>query len=92
MLFNLFELDILLIKIQSQLESRGVLSKMANTERLHLKGIPFSGFKYMRGLGFHLLKYMKGQGKLSFRLVKKPKKGLQMHFMAVKRAEYTVWF
>ena len=60
---------------------------MAFREMLHPKGIPFSGFKCMRGLGFHLLKYMKGQGKLSFRLVKKPKKGLQMHYMVVKRAE-----
>ena len=87
MLFNLFELDILLIKIQSRLESRRVLPKMAYMERLHPKGVPFSGFKYMRGLGFHLLTYMKGQGKLSFRLVKKHKKGLQMHYMSVERAE-----
>ena len=57
---NLFELDILLIKIQSQLESRGILRKMAYTERLHPKGVPFSGVKYMLRLGFHLLKYMKG--------------------------------
>ena len=59
-LFNLLELDILLIKTQSRLESQGVLAKMAFRERLHPNGIPFSGFKYMRGLGFHLLKYMKG--------------------------------
>ena len=71
MLFN-----VLLIKIQSRLESRGVLPKMAYTERLHPKGVPFSGFKYMRGLRFHLLKYMKGLGKLPFRLVKKAHKGL----------------
>ena len=51
---------ILLIKIQSRLESRGVLPKMAYTERFHLEGVPFSGLKYMRGLGFHLLKYIKG--------------------------------
>ena len=51
---------VLLIKIQRRLESRGVLPKMAYTERLHPKGVPFSGFKCMRGLGFHLLKYMKG--------------------------------
>ena len=57
---NLFELDILLIKIQSRLESRGVLPKMAYMERVHPKGVPFSGFEYMRGLGFPLLKYMKG--------------------------------
>ena len=47
-------------QIQRRLESRGVLPKMAYTERLHPKGVPFSGFKYMRGLRFHLLKYMKG--------------------------------
>ena len=51
---------ILLIKIQSRLESRGVLPKMAYTERFHLEGVPFSGLKYMGGLGFHLLKYIKG--------------------------------
>ena len=80
---NLFELDmLLLIKIQSQLEFRGVLPKMAYKERLHPKEVPFLGFKYARGLAFHLLKYMKGERKLSFRLVKKPQKGLQMHFMA----------
>ena len=64
MLFNLFELDIswhIVDQIQSRLESRGVLPTMASyTEKLHPKGVPFSGFKYMRGLGFHLLKYMKG--------------------------------
>ena len=54
LLFDLFELDILLIKTQSRLESPGVLPKMAFRERLHPKGIPFSGFKCMRGL-----KYMK---------------------------------
>ena len=42
-LFDLFELDILLIIIQSRLESPGVLPKMAFWERLHPKGIPFSG-------------------------------------------------
>ena len=42
-LFDLFELDILLIKTQSRLESPGVLPKMAFRERLHPKGIPFSG-------------------------------------------------
>ena len=60
LLFDLFELDILLIKTQSRLESPGVLPKMAFRERLHPKGIPFSGFECMRGLGFHLLKYMTG--------------------------------
>ena len=57
---NLFELDIFLIRIQSRLESLGVPAKMAYMERVHPKGVPFSGFEYMRGLGFHLLKYMKG--------------------------------
>ena len=52
-LFDPFELDILLIK------TRGELPKMAFRERLHPKGIPFSGLKCMRGLGFHLFKYMK---------------------------------
>ena len=57
---NLFELDIFLIRIQSWLESLGVPAKMAYMKRVHPKGVPFSGFEYMRGLGFHLLKYMKG--------------------------------
>ena len=72
-LFDLFELDVLLIKTQRRLVSPEVLPKMAFRERLHPKGIPFSGFKCMRGLGFHLLKYMKGWGKLSFRSVKAQK-------------------
>ena len=59
-LFDLFELDILLIKTQSRLESPGVLPKMAFRERLHPKGIPFSGFKCMKGLGFQMLQYMQG--------------------------------
>ena len=59
-LFDLFELDVLLIKTQSRLVSPGVLPKMAFRERLHPKGIPFSGFKCMRGLECHLLKYMTG--------------------------------
>ena len=29
-------------------------------ERLRLKGVPFSGFRYMKGHGFYSLKYMKG--------------------------------
>ena len=57
--FDLFELDILLIKIQSRLESPAGLPKMAFRERLHPKGIPFSGFKCIRGLGLHLLKFLK---------------------------------
>ena len=42
-LFDPFELDILLIKTQSRLESPRVLPKMGFRERLHPKGIPFSG-------------------------------------------------
>ena len=42
-LFDPFELDILLIKTQSRLESPWVLPKMGFRERLHPKGIPFSG-------------------------------------------------
>ena len=33
---------------------------MANTDRLHPKGVPFSGFRYIKGLGFHKVKYKKG--------------------------------
>ena len=50
-----------------------VLPIMAYTGRLHLKGVPFSGFRYMKGYGFYLLKYMKGKGNLSFGSVKGPK-------------------
>ena len=37
-----------------------VLPIMAYTGRLHPKGVPFSGFRYMKGYRFYLLKYMKG--------------------------------
>ena len=63
MLFNLFELDIFVDKkFKADLNpgGGGVLPKMGYTEKVHPKGVPFSGFKYTRGLGFHLLKYMKG--------------------------------
>ena len=36
----------------------GVLPMMTYTGRLCLKGVSFSGFKYMKGQGFHLLKYI----------------------------------
>ena len=48
---------------------------MAYTERLHPKGVPFSGFKYMLGLGFHLLRY-KRIGKTVILVGKKAQKGL----------------
>jgi len=38
----------------------GALPIMAYTWRLRPKGVPFSGFRYIKGLGFHELKYMKG--------------------------------
>ena len=38
----------------------GVLPKMAYTERLHQKGVPFSGLRYTEGYGFYSLKNSKG--------------------------------
>jgi len=38
----------------------GVLHIMVYTGRLHPKGVPFSGFKYIKGLGFHKFRNMKG--------------------------------
>ena len=38
--------------------------------RLRPKGVPFSGFRYMKGKGFHYLTYMKELGNLSFWSVK----------------------
>ena len=50
----------------------GVLHIVAYMGRPRPKGVPFSGFSYMKEPGFHLLKYMKGAGNLSFRSVKGP--------------------
>ena len=38
----------------------GVLPTMAYTERLHQKGVPFSGLRYTEGYGFYSLKNSKG--------------------------------
>ena len=50
----------------------GVLPIMAYTGRFRPKGVPFSGFSYMKGLGFYSLKYTKGQGNMLFWSVKGP--------------------
>ena len=42
------------------LVSRGVLPIMAYTGRLRPKGVPYSGFRYIKGKGFHKFRYMKG--------------------------------
>jgi len=34
---------------------------MAYTGRLHPKGAPFSGFRYIKVEGFHKLRYIKGR-------------------------------
>ena len=46
----------------------GVLPIMACSRRLRPKGVPFSGFRYMKALDFTKihLKYLKGLGNLSF--------------------------
>ena len=41
---------------------------MAYTKRLHLKGVPFLGFRYMKGKGFH---YVKGVPLLSIESIQK---------------------
>ena len=46
---------------------------MAYTGSLCPRGVPFSGFRYIKGKGFHLLWYMKGLGNVSFQSVKGPK-------------------
>ena len=33
---------------------------MVYTGRLRPKGVPFSGFRYIKGWGFHKFRYMKG--------------------------------
>ena len=73
MIFNLFELDILLIKIQkANLNAGGYSLKWPiRIKRLHPKEVPFSGFKYMRGLGFHLWKYYERIGKTVISVGKK---------------------
>ena len=43
----------------------GVLPIMAYTGRFRPKGVPCSGFRYVKGYGFHYLKYKKGLGNLS---------------------------
>ena len=73
MLFDLFELDRLLIKIQSRLESRGVLPKMTYMERLHPKGVPFPEFQVYEGVGISLVEVYKRVGKTVISVGKKPK-------------------
>ena len=52
--------------------TRGVPPITAYTGRPRPKGVPLSGFSYMKEHGFHSLKYMKGAGNVSFRSVKGP--------------------
>ena len=70
------------------------LRKMAFRERLHPKGIPFSGFKCMRGLGFHLLKIWKSR-KTVISVGKKAQKALQMHYSGCEKSwvnGFVLWF
>ena len=46
-------------------DPRGVLPIMDYTGRLRPKGVPFSGWRYIKGYGFHELKHRKGLGKLT---------------------------
>ena len=52
--------DFKLRPLKSALPHGGVLPIMAYTGKLRPKGVPFSGFRYMKGQGFYSLKYMKG--------------------------------
>ena len=74
-LFDPFELDILLIKTQSRLESPRVLPKMAFGERLHPKGIPFSGWSVER-VGISLVEVYERVGKTVISVGKKAQEGL----------------
>ena len=74
----MFELNILLIKIQSRLESQGVLPKMAFRERLHPKGMPFSGLSQYQRVGISLVELYERVGKTVISVGKKAQKGLQM--------------
>ena len=40
-----------------------LLPIMAYTGRLHPKGVPFSGFRYIKGQGLHKLRYVQRVGK-----------------------------
>ena len=53
--------------------ARGVLPMMAYTGKLLPKGVPFSGFRYMKGRDFTSSSVQKGTKNLSFGFVKGPK-------------------
>ena len=57
----------------------GVLRIMAFTGKLRPKGVPFSGFSYMKGLGFHQLKYIYSINRL--------KKANRRIYMTVKKSK-----
>ena len=46
---------------------------MAHTGRLRPKGVPFSGFRYMKGKGFHKYNVYERVGKSIILLFKGPK-------------------
>ena len=45
--------------VDPDIAPRGVLPKMAYMGRLRLKGVPFSGFRYIKGLGNWSFRYSK---------------------------------
>ena len=53
--------------VLKEARGEGVLPIMDYTGSLRPKGVPFSGWRYIKGKGFHELKYRKGLGKLTFR-------------------------
>ena len=53
---------------------RGVVLIMVHRERLRPKGLPFSGFRFMKRWGILLVEVYERVGNLSFRSVKRPKR------------------
>ena len=71
-------------------KTHGVLPIMAYTWRLHPKGVPFPGFRYIKGRGISLVEeYMGKDGpeNLSFRSVKRPKRDNRYILWLLKRRE-----
>ena len=68
-----------------------VLPLMAYTERLHLKGMSFQGFRYVKGKGFYNLKHMEWNGTLSLHSVNRPKRANNA-LSGCEKVEETLWF
>ena len=60
-----------------------VLPMIAYTERLCLKGVPFSGFRNIKWIGISLVEVYKRVGKSVIWVRERAQKGQQMNFMAL---------